>query len=262
MTKTRPKWIPSVYPGGIENLRDDELVRAVRAGDTNAFGELYLRYARKAHHAAIHLVDSHGGNQDSEDLTAEAFTALLEQLLTGTGPVPRFWPGLLVQLRAAMLRTVPHVDTPFAGQEDITGGCLSDAQLESGRREWEYTLVLDAFASLPTRPRTLLLRLLIRGMSVEVVAAALRTDVDLAAKAASSAREALRVAYLQAHVPSSLSPACAEPASRLAAWLCGHLAQQPREQVSRHVADCSFCRQTVSELTDLRQRMRTRRARC
>jgi DNA-directed RNA polymerase specialized sigma24 family protein len=258
MTMTRPKWIPSVYPGGIENLRDDQLVRAVRAGDTNAFGELYVRYARKAHHAATELVDSH---EDSEDLTAEAFTTLLEQLLTGNGPVLRFWPGLLAQLRAAMLRTVPHIDTPFAGQREITGGCLSDAQLESARREREYTLVLDAFAGLPTRPRTLLLRLLIRGMSVEVVAAALRTDVDLTAKAASRAREALRVAYLQAHVPSSLSPACVEPASRLAAWLCGHLAQQPREQVSRHVADCSFCRQTTSELTDLRQRMQARRAR-
>jgi DNA-directed RNA polymerase specialized sigma24 family protein len=261
MTMTHPKWIPSVYPGGIENLGDDQLVRAVRAGDTNAFGELYVRYARKAHHAALHLVDSHDGNEDSEDLTAEAFAALLEQLLTGNGPVLRFWPGLLAQLRAAMLRTVTHSDIPLTGQEGIAGGCLSDAQLESARREREYTLVLDAFASLPTRPRTLLLRLVIRGSSVEVVAAALRTDVDLAAKAASTATEALRVAYLQAHVPSSLSPACAEPASRLAAWLCGHLARQPCEQVSRHVADCSFCRQATSELTDLRQRMRTRRPR-
>jgi DNA-directed RNA polymerase specialized sigma24 family protein len=257
MTMTRPKRIPSVYPGGIENLRDDQLVRAVRAGDTNAFGELYLRYARKAHDAAVHLVDSH---EDSEDLTAEAFTALFEELLTGNGPVLRFWPDLLAQLRAAMLRTVPHIDTPFAGREGVTGGCLSDAQLESARREREYTLVLDAFASLPARPRTLLLRLLVRGSSVEVVAAALRTDVDLVAQAASTATGALRVAYLQAHVPSSLSPACAEPASRLAAWLCGHLARQPREQVSRHVADCSFCRQATSELTDLRQRMRTGRA--
>ncbi|HYS39997.1 MAG TPA: hypothetical protein VEO01_30655 [Pseudonocardiaceae bacterium] len=256
MTRTHPKRIPSVHPGGIENLPDDQLVRAVRAGNTDAFGELYLRYLPKALHAATHLVDSY---ESSEDLTAEAFTVLLEGLLAGTDQGLPFWPDLLVQLRAAMLRTAPDTATFFAGQEGIMGGCLSDAQLESARREREYALVLDAFTSLPARPRALLLRLLIRGMSVDAIAASLRTDSDLVARAVATATETLRVAYLQAHVPFS-SPACVEPASRLAAWLCGHLAQLPREQVSRHVAECSFCRRAASELTELRQRMRTCRA--
>src|SRR6266566_3868301 len=163
MTRTRPKRIPSVCPGGTENIPDDQLVRAVRAGNTDAFGELYLRYVSKALRVAAHLVDSH---EDREDLTAEAFTFLLEEL-AGNGPVPPFWPGLLAQLRAVMLRTEPDAAISFASQEGIMDGCLSDAQLESARREREYALVLDAFASLPARPRALLLRLLIRGMSVE-----------------------------------------------------------------------------------------------
>lgn len=253
MTRTRPKRIPSVYPNGIENLRDDQLLCAVRAGDTEAFSQLYVRYARAAQHAATQLVDSH---ECSEDLAAETFTVLLEQLLAGNGPRLRFWPDLLTQLRTTVCRTAPSADSRFADQEEILDGCLSDAQLDSIRREREYGLVLEAFASLSMRSRNLLRRLQIRGMSVEAVAASLRTDTNLVARAAATATEALRVAYLQAHVPPPVSPACAEPASRLAAWLCGHLAQQPRQQVSRHVAQCSACAHVTDELARLRRRMR------
>jgi DNA-directed RNA polymerase specialized sigma24 family protein len=253
MTRTRRKRIPSVYPGGIENLRDDQLLSAVRAGDTEAFSQLYLRYARAAQHAATQLVDS---PESSEDVTAEAFTVLLEQLLAGNGPTLRFWPDLLTELRATKCRTMPSDDSRFTDHEDVMDGCLSDAQLDSLRREREYGLVLEAFASLSIRSRTVLRRLQIRGMSVDAVAASLRTDTNLVARAAATATEALRVAYLQAHVPSSISLACVEPASRLAAWLCGHLAQQPRQQVSRPVAQCSACAHVADDLARLRRRMR------
>jgi DNA-directed RNA polymerase specialized sigma24 family protein len=253
MTRTRPKRIPSVYPGGIENLRDDQLLSAVRAGDTDAFGQLYLRYARPAQYVATQLVDSH---ERGEDLAAEAFTVLLEQLVAGNGPALHFWPDLLAQLRTTMFETAPDPDSPFADQEEIMGGCLSDALLDSVRHDHEYGLVLEAFAGLSVRARKLLLCLRIRGMSVEAVAASLRTDTHLVVRAAATATEALRVAYLQAHVPPSVFPACVEPAGRLAAWLCGHLAEQPRQQVSRHVAQCSACAHVTDELAQLRRRMR------
>jgi hypothetical protein len=253
MTKARPRRIPSVYPGGIENLRDDQLLSAVRAGDTEAFGVLYTRYASQARQVATRLVSS---PEDGEDITSAAFLVLLEQLLAGKGPTLSFWPDLLGQLRTVTCRPALGTELPFTDLTEITGTCLSDALLDSLRRDREFDITLEAYARLSGRARQLLRCLLIKGMSAASVAVSLRKDPKLVVKAAAVATEALRVAYLRAHVPPSLSPACTEPAGRLAAWLCGHLSAQPAQQVSRHVADCSPCAHAARQLDELRRRMR------
>ena len=252
MTTSRPRRIPPVYPDGIRYLRDDQLLGAVRAGDTHAFGELYTRYARKAGRVATLLTDS---SDLAEDVAAEAFTVLLERLLAGQGPAREFWPDLLAQIRASASHEIPEGHLPFTDQQEITGACLSDAQLDSIRQEREYWLVRDALTMVSERSRKLLHTLANTGMSIEAVAISRHTSVHLVADAVARATEALRVAYLQAHVPPPVSPDCVEPARRLAAWLCERLSQQPREQLSRHVAECTSCARIADELAELRGQM-------
>jgi hypothetical protein len=194
--------------------------------------------------------------EDGEDVTSAAFLVLFEQLLAGNGPTLWFWPDLLGQLRDVTCRPTPCAELRFTDVAEIPGACLSDALLDSVRRERELEITIEAYAGLSGQARKLLRCLLVQGMSVDAIAASLRTDRKLVIRAAAVATEALRVAYLRAHVPPSLSPACAEPAGRLAAWLCGHLSTQPAQQVSRHVADCSPCAHAAHQLAWLRGRMR------
>jgi DNA-directed RNA polymerase specialized sigma24 family protein len=258
MTKTRPRRIPSFYPDGIKQLRDDQLLNAVRAGDTDAFGELYTRYVRQARQAATRLTDS---ADLGEDVAAAAFTILLGRLLAGNGPARQFWPDLLAQIQVSAAQEMSEGHLLFTDQHELTGACMSDAQLASIRQEREYWLVRDALTMLPERSRKLLHALASTGMSIEAVAVSRHTSVNLVADAAARATEALRVAYLQAHVPPTVSAGCVEPARRLAAWLCGRLPQRPTEQVSRHVADCTSCALIADELADLRGQMRDRPSR-
>jgi DNA-directed RNA polymerase specialized sigma24 family protein len=251
MTKARPRRIPSVYPGGIDNLRDDQLLDAVRTGDTDAFGVLYARHAAQARRVAAQLADSQA---DGEDATSAAFLALLEQLLAGHGPTLSFWPDLLARLHHATSQS--RAELRFTDREEIQDACLSDALLDSVRRQRERDVTRQAYACLSGRTQKLLRCLVIQGMSVDAVAASLRTEPKLVTKAATVATESLRVAYLRAHVPPPLSPGCVQPAGRLAAWLCGHLSAQPAQQVSRHVADCMPCAQAADRLARLRGRMR------
>src|ERR1700710_1337520 len=71
---------------------DAELMAAVRAGRTEAYGVLYRRPAAAARAQARQLT---GCAAEADDLVAEAFTKLLATLLGGGGPDTAFRAYLL-----------------------------------------------------------------------------------------------------------------------------------------------------------------------
>src|SRR5699024_9211448 len=63
-------------------LSDDELLDAVRAGDSGAYAQLYSRHRA----AALAQVRRLGGSHDAEDVVQEAFMNVLRVILRGGGP--------------------------------------------------------------------------------------------------------------------------------------------------------------------------------
>ena len=77
--------------------RDDvELADAVRAGDVDAYAELWGRHAGAGRAAARRLTATY----DPDDLLQEAFARILHALQAGAGPTGPFRPYLYTTLRA------------------------------------------------------------------------------------------------------------------------------------------------------------------
>ena len=75
---------------------DADLVAAVRAGDTGAYGTLYTRHAGGARRLAYTLVND---SADADDLVAETFAKVLATLRSGRGPERAFRPYLYTTLK-------------------------------------------------------------------------------------------------------------------------------------------------------------------
>src|SRR6476469_4005111 len=81
----------------IESGEEVALVRSATEGDRNAFGELYVRYARMVH--AILLARVPAG--DAEDLVQDVFMAAMRQLRgLRTAAAFRGWLGAIARNRA------------------------------------------------------------------------------------------------------------------------------------------------------------------
>ncbi|MDZ4763647.1 MAG: sigma-70 family RNA polymerase sigma factor [Chloroflexota bacterium] len=65
----------------LKRLSDPELVDAARAGDREAFGELYERYVEKIYNYIYYRTGNH---YDAEDLTARVFTRAMHHIETYT----------------------------------------------------------------------------------------------------------------------------------------------------------------------------------
>lgn len=167
---------------------DDELVRAVRSGDTEAFGELFARHAAVATRVAIRG----GARGDADDVVAEVFAAVLVQLLAGRGPSLSFRAYVLTAVRheaarrSVLARRCDLVADPARWSDARSDEPSADAD------DWLH----EAYASLPARWRRALWQLEVEGRTPRELAA----DLGLTANAVSAlgyrARTALRSAYL------------------------------------------------------------------
>ncbi len=88
--------------GDRAELKDYELVRQSRNGDSDAFGELVRRYRRAAYSVALAVTGAH---EDAEDAAQEAFLVALERLEDCRDP-GRFaaWLLTIVRNRSRNLR--------------------------------------------------------------------------------------------------------------------------------------------------------------
>lgn len=177
-----------------------ELVAAARAGDQDAFAQLYgghvaavRRYARRL---AAH-------DQGADDLVAEAFTRTWEQLRVGRGPQTAF----MGYVRAAVLNL--HLDQlrvahRFSWVADIDSAAMANPELaEKIVAQSPEHLVLDqllneqlkrALATLPRRWSQVLVMVYIENHPYAHVAAHLGLSVTAARQLALRARAGMRAA--------------------------------------------------------------------
>lgn len=176
---------------------DDELVRAVRGGDHEAYGELFRRHAAVARRVAVRA----GRPGEADDVVAEVFAGVLVQIRAGRGPTQSFRAYLLTGVRheAGRRAVLARRYEPVA---DVEPWCAPTEPADwgddrgDGSVDGEQTL-REAYATLPDRWRRTLWQLEVEGRRPRELADELGLTANAVSALGYRARVALREAYLE-----------------------------------------------------------------
>jgi RNA polymerase sigma factor (sigma-70 family) len=229
---------------------DEQLIRRVRGGDSQAFGELYRRHRTVAASTARWLMRS---PCEADDVVADAFTGVLAAIRNGNGPVESFRSYLLAAVRNSCRLRLRNA----AADRDSSPDVADPPTLEDPERYVEANTVARAFASLNPRWQQVLWLTEVEQRTPAEVCQQLQLTPNAIAALTHRARQALATAYLAEHVNAASNETCPRCAPQLAAYVRGQLTAAQREAVEGHLDECSHCRQAVTELRDLNTRLRT-----
>ncbi len=222
---------------------DSELVIALRAGDEDAFAELWRRH----YAATVRMAARCVGHADAEDIAHETFVAMHHAVARGGGPtvgvraylytIARNTAARVIQRHAPLRTSIPITELDdFFGSDPLAG--------EADRR-----VVFEAFRSLPTRWQEVLWCIEVVGLSGSEAAQVLGMTPNATAQLAYRAREGLRQAWLHGHL-ERMSPEaeCAWVLDRLAGYIRSHISQRDRPRIKTHLAECAECARMSAEL--------------
>ncbi|MEU5262101.1 sigma-70 family RNA polymerase sigma factor [Amycolatopsis sp. NPDC021455] len=237
--------------GTADGPSDAVLIEAVRGGDIAAYGELYDRHLVAARRVAAAIA---ADAAEREDLIAEGFTRVLRILRAGEGPDEDFRPYLLTTIRNTMIswRRRDSAVSLVAEVPDVLPGEGSDEPVGS---RLHATVAVDAFASLPERWRTVLWRTEIDGDTPARIAQDLGMTPNGVAALAYRAREGLRQAYLDQHVPAVKRRACQAVSGQLAKWVRDGIGDQKAHRITTHLDRCADCRELAAGLRQLNEEL-------
>ncbi|MBD5786032.1 sigma-70 family RNA polymerase sigma factor [Cellulosimicrobium terreum] len=236
---------------------DAELISAVRAGDTTAYGALYERHASAALTVARQYVRS---SADADDVVADAFARTLGVLQKGGGPDVTFRAYVFTVVRRLSYdlvngarRTQPTDDERTF--ENAFGPLASteDPALEG----FERSIVSRAYQTLPERWRAVLWYTEVENLPPADIAPILGLTANGVAALSYRAREGLRQAYLQQHLNGQPAEECRGVNGLLGSYVRGGLAKRETARVESHLDECMDCRGLVLELGDVSHGMRS-----
>src|SRR5262245_48438544 len=187
--------------GGVVGESDDQLIEQARAGDGQAFAQLYRRHRPAAEATARWLLRSRA---EVDDVVADAFAGVLSALRSGNGPRDNFRSYLLAAVRngcRSRWRRVVDVDPSRTTADDTP-------TFEDPQRYVEADTVARAFATLSPRWQHTLWMTEVEQRSNQEVAARLRIAPNAMAALTHRAREAFATAYLAEHIDSAPDGAC------------------------------------------------------
>ena len=231
---------------------DAELIAAVRAGDTAAYGVLYRRHLGVARRVAVALV---AAAAEREDLIAEAFTRVLRALRAGWGPATEFRPYLLVALRTAAINSGRRAAMVL--YDEMPDALLGHAGDDPSGARIQAGIAADAFSRLPERWQTVLWRTEIEDASPAALAPQWGMTANGVAVLAYRAREGLRQAYLEQDLPAEPSRGCKATVGQLAAWVRKGRTRRRTNRVIRYLARCTGCRELADTLVSLNRGLPT-----
>ncbi|WP_084101641.1 sigma-70 family RNA polymerase sigma factor [Demequina sp. NBRC 110051] len=239
-----------------ETSSDPELIAGVRAGDPAAFGVLYERHVDAARKVAFQYTNS---VSDIDDVVSESFSRVLRALQRGDGPDLAFRAYLFTIVRRTGMdviekgnRTRPRDDMePY--EAALGYEASSD---EPALQGFEQGMVADAYRSLPERWQAVLWYTEIEKKSPKDIAPLLGLSANGVAALAYRAREALRQAYLQQHLSSSVEVSCMEANAQLGSYVRGGLSKREHTRIDGHVKGCERCTALVLELEDVNRGLR------
>ncbi|GLU49750.1 sigma-70 family RNA polymerase sigma factor [Nocardiopsis ansamitocini] len=234
-------------------IGDNQLIAAVRGGDTEAYAALYERHAGSARGLARQLVR---GESEVDDTVSEAFARVLSVVQRGGGPEDGFRPYLLTAVRNAAYDRFRGEKRQFV-TDDMEAFDRGEPFVDPALDGLERSLIARAFSSLPERWQAVLWHTEIEGEKPAEVAAVLGMSANSVAALAYRAREGLRQAYLQMHLAGGAPAESCRPAlDHLGAYVRGGLAKRDTATVDRHLDGCADCRAVYAELMDVNVALR------
>ncbi len=242
--------VPAVA-GTVDGPSDAALIEAVRGGDIAAYGRLYDRHLGAARRVAAAIA---ADEAERDDLIAEGFTRVLRILRSGDGPDEDFRPYLLTTIRNTMIswRRRDSAVSLVAEVPDVVPGERSDEPVDS---RLHASVAADAFASLPERWRTVLWRTEIDGESPARIAADIGMTPNGVAALAYRAREGLRQAYLDQHVPAARRRNCKVVSGQLARYVRDGIGDHKAHRITSHLDRCPDCRELAGGLRLLNEEL-------
>jgi RNA polymerase sigma factor (sigma-70 family) len=230
-------------PGG----DDRTLLLRVRAGDDDAFTELYERHVGPVRRLAWTLTRNAA---EAEDLVAESFFRVLRVVRRGHGPVDNARPYLLtVARRVASEWSSRRSEIPV---EDLAASDNAPLEESDDSSRVELEMLARAFRSLPPRWQRVLWHVEVEGEGPSSVAPILGLTPNATAALAHRAREGLRAAYVQAHLREQERPLDCQPVvAKLGAYSVGRLRRRDVARVRAHLAWCPSCRNLHAELDEV-----------
>lgn len=248
MTQTGPEDIALRH----EALPDEELLSAVRAGDTGAYAVLYRRHLEAARALARRLAGAHEG----QDVAQEAFLKVLRAIVRGGGPRDGFAPYLMRAVRnEAVDRVRRSREAAVEDMEEVESARAIG--LAAGVEQADRELVGRAFSTLPPQWQRILWLTEVEGLAPREVAPQLRRSPSAVAQLSRRAREGLRSAWLQAHLDgTSTGPGCRQTADVLGGYERGQLSTASAERARGHLLGCGRCSGALRDLQALSARMR------
>ncbi|WP_185446828.1 sigma-70 family RNA polymerase sigma factor [Kribbella qitaiheensis] len=226
---------------------DAELIARVRAGDLEAYGELFGRH----HHAAVRMARQLVPANDADDLASDAFAKVLDALRGGGGPDLSFRAYLLTTVRRV------HVDRIRAGRKVQSTDDIAAYERDPETFEdptvtgFESGAAAKAFASLPERWQAVLWHTEVEGEKPAAIAPLLGLTANGVSALAYRAREGLRQAYLQQHLADVAGDRCRWTTERLGAYVRGGLTKRENHNVREHLDDCAQCTAVYLELVEI-----------
>ncbi len=229
---------------------DAELISSVRAGDVDAYGELFTRHHAAAQRLARQLLPG----PDADDLVSEAFAKVLNVLMGGGGPDLAFRAYLLTAVRRLHVDKV-RATAKATPTDDLTpydpGVPFSDTVIAG----FEGGAAAKAFAALPERWQMVLWHLEVEGQKPAEVALLLGMSANSVSALAYRAREGLRQAFLQMHAADLVGDDCRWTHDRLGAYVRNGLSRRDTGKVEDHLECCRRCTAMYLELLEVNSSM-------
>lgn len=227
---------------------DAERIRRVAAGDATADAELYTEHRP----VALRVAARHCRPADVDDVVADAFLRVLDQIRRGGGPQTSF--------RAYLLTAVRHAATDLAradariSHHEITDdlparGAPTEPREDAGSdRQVDARVLGDALATLPGRWQLAVWWSDVEGRPMDEIGARLGLNANAAAALTFRAREGLRQAYLAQYVDRADDPRCRPWRAQLPALLRRKLSDRAASRLAEHLSVCRPCADAAERL--------------
>lgn len=233
-------------------LEDQELLARHRAGDPNAYGELFAKHRRRAFGFAKQYSRS---NEQSEDLVIEAFTRILGTIRRGKGPTISMGHYLASTIRTLAVSRSREDKHEFAlDPQDVAEmyereqfSLQKDPAMPLHTAGW----LADAFNSLSTREQEVLWFRAVENIASKDIATKMGISTATATRVYQAATLELRKRFVALSIDASPTPECEEFRPQLMGLADEN---RPRRQdmpdgaLKDHVEGCPYCQTLVSRL--------------
>jgi RNA polymerase sigma factor (sigma-70 family) len=227
---------------------DGELLDRVRAGDTRAFGLLWVRHAGPALSVARGFT-----GLDADDIVSEAFKRLLVSLRGGKGPRGAFRPYLITTVRNVG-RSLYKKDVP---RRDADFDLIIDVDAIDGERaavrDQHHRAAEEAFRSLPPRWQEALWYSEVDGLPPREMSGQLGLSSNAISALLVRAKRGFRDAWVNAQLARANSDECRAAIADIGAYTRDGLAPRATRKLEAHVATCAACTAALKEAQGIAQ---------